>query len=283
MTLLAAQAAKATLQALTDATPRRVLAAQALPLIAAAARLGARGSATRQATASPQAFGHERVTLHLEAGFSLSFTLLLIPLNRKRRLALALEIIRVVVDEIVAAVGAAGRVGFAHQISALLIDEDVTASVDAAAGDGGGTLERAVMDEGVLDELARGGAQGGHVGVADGLDGRVARVDVAAGERGVVRAVVVVGWADGVEKINGVSLGKALAVAAVSGARLAPNHVEWTVRHVAGEALQEGAGRTRGALLLRLAGVAVAAATGVRLVVLVRPGGWTTGAGAADR
>ncbi|KAJ6442592.1 protein CFT1 [Purpureocillium lavendulum] len=144
-----------------------------------------------------------------------------------------------------ALVGAAVGVGLAHEVGALLVVHDAAAQVAGAGGDGRGALEGHVALKAVLDVLAGGGAQGGLVGGLDGGDGAVLLVEVAAREGGVVGPAVVVGAADGVEGVDGVRLGDALAVAlvraAVGGAGVGAQHVERAVRHVAGEALVEGA------------------------------------------
>lgn len=113
----------------------------------------------------------------------------------------------------------------------------------------------------VVNVLARGGAQSGHVGLADRGNGRVHLVLVSAGEGGIKGSAVVVSRSNGVEAINGVRLGEALAMTAVSRARLALEHVERSVGHVAGISLCEGlAGR--GATL----GVVVACASAAVVV-----------------
>ncbi len=127
--------------------------------------------------------------------------------------------------------------------------------------------------------LAGRGAQSSHVGVADGSNGRVHLVLVSAGEGGIKGSTVVVGRADGVEEVDGVSLRVALAVTAVCGARLALEHVEGSVGHVAWVSLGEGRAARRAML-----GVVVACAAAAAVIgggVVGRVGALNSGAGGA--
>ena len=141
-----------------------------------------------------------------------------------------------------ALIGTAMGVRLPHEVGALVVVHDLAAHVRLAGRDGGRALQRDMALQRVGNVLAGRGAQSLEVGLADGGDGGVLLVEVAAGEGGVVGPAVVVGAADGVEGVNRVRLGQALAVAvgaAVGGAGVGLDHVERAVGHVAGETLAE--------------------------------------------
>ena len=176
----------------------------------------------------------------------------------------------------------------AHQVGALFIGHCVAAEVGFTRGNGRSSLQRMVTLQRVGNVLAGSSAQSSHVGVANGLNRRVLLVTVPACEGGVKGPAVVVGWTDGVEAINGVCLGEALAMTTVCCSRLALQHVERAVRHVAGISFHEG--WAAGWAVMGVAvfvcwfalGVVVtcAAATVVVQGGVVRPAGvWRSGAG----
>lgn len=91
----------------------------------------------------------------------------------------------------------------------------------------------------VLDELLGSGADSLLVGGLYGSDRGVVLVNIATGKSGVVGASVVVSAANCVESVNDIGTvgAGATTVATLSCADVAPNSVEWPVRHVAGIAL----------------------------------------------
>lgn len=97
--------------------------------------------------------------------------------------------------------------------------------------------------ERILDILSRRSADRLHVGVLNGGDGRVLLVPVATGEGSVVGAAMVIGSADGVERVDGVGDGQVLLSevrGAVSCAGLLLKDVEGSVGHVARISLNQG-------------------------------------------
>ena len=219
-------------------------------LDAAMAHLGGAGALARPLKAEPRA---RRPRLHhldahvLFAAAAARHGLALgqVPLVRIRRLALALEVSVQVRDVGPALVGAAGGVGLAHEVGALVVAHGAAGEVGVPRGHGGGALEGHVLGQRVGEVLGGGGAEGLGVGGLDGLDGRGLGVRVARGEDGVEGAGVVVERAGVVERVDGVAgllaVRGAQVGGAVGGAGLPLDHVEGAVGHVAGVALAEGA------------------------------------------
>lgn len=142
-----------------------------------------------------------------------------------------------------ALIGAACSIRLPHKVGALLISNSVASHISSTVGNRGRSLQRHVPDERILDILSRRSADRLHVGVLDRGNGGVLLVLVAAGERRVVGAAMVIGSANGVERIDGVGDGHVLLSkvrGAVSGAGLLLKDVEGSVGHVAGISLNQG-------------------------------------------
>lgn len=126
--------------------------------------------------------------------------LLEVSLEGERRLALALEIVRVVAlrhvsqvcqkqriyagcayHAVPSLIGTASCVCLPHKVGTLLVVHDTSPGVNSAGWDDGSALERNMVLQRILNELAWGSADGFLVGGLNSSYGRVLLVDVAAG------------------------------------------------------------------------------------------------------
>lgn len=171
--------------------------------------------------------------------------LFVVPLVRVGGFALALEIIWVVIDAIPALIRTAFRIGLPVEISAFLIVHDLAAQVPMARRDDRGALQGDVPLQGVLDVLAGRRPDGLHVGIMDSFEGRVLLVEVVRCQRSIVRATMVIGTPNGVKVVDGVRgwdmTTSANVRRATSHAMLTSERLKWSVRHISGIALINGA------------------------------------------
>lgn len=258
--LLLPQAAEALLQTLTQLA--------AAGAAASAAHVAARRLGVIVAVASLAASGGRHLdALGVEETLAL-LHLLGVALDGVGRFTLALKIVRVILLLTVSIlspsqtglsgkthlpfptlVGATGSVRLPHKVRALVVIHPLPTKVISSVGNGSRSLEGHVLLQRILDVLSWCGPQRLHVAVADGSEGAVLLHQVPRGERGVIRAVMVVRAANGIKPVDGIRLGHFGAVTAVRGAvagvpvgrlLLATDDVEGSVGHVARESLGEG-------------------------------------------
>jgi hypothetical protein len=144
--------------------------------------------------------------LIFSSGVDVALLLLEVSLEGERRLALALEIIGVVAHAVPSLIGTTSCVCLPHKVGTLLVIHYTSPGINAAGWDDGSTLERNMVLQRVLNELAWGGANRFLVGGLNSSYRRVLLVDVAAGQCGIIGTSMVVSAANGVERVNDIRL-----------------------------------------------------------------------------
>lgn len=174
-------------------------------------------------------------------GLTLGQTLLLFQISLKFEIGtLSLEIIGVVDNAFIPPIRATSSIRLPHQIGAFFVLHDIAAEIFHAVGDDCSTLKGPVFSESVFEILSWRGSDGFHVGVVHGGSWRVFFVSVATGKSSIKRSAMVIGTANGVQRINNIGLRNVLAPEVgrtVGGAGLLSENFKRTVGHVARKAL----------------------------------------------